>query len=80
MVARSTPSDGTVQVGIQQRGDGFVQICVADTGCGIEAAHLPKVLGRPCHVFCTAWKFFRCISSPGPGILTLSRTLRLLHT
>jgi signal transduction histidine kinase len=41
-----TPSGGEVGVDVQQRDDGFVQICVADTGCGIEISQLPKVFDR----------------------------------
>lgn len=38
-----TPPDGRVAVNFQLTPDGFVQTCVADTGCGIDPDHLGTV-------------------------------------
>lgn len=38
-----TPRDGTVSVSITHEDGGDVRVCVADTGCGIEPEHLPRV-------------------------------------
>lgn len=38
-----TPSGGRVTVECCVSPDGFVQTCVADTGCGIESSHLPNI-------------------------------------
>jgi signal transduction histidine kinase/HAMP domain-containing protein len=38
-----TPPDGRVTVDCQMTPDGFVQTCVADTGCGIDPSHLGTV-------------------------------------
>ncbi len=35
-----TPPDGRVTVDFQMTPDGFVQTCIADTGCGIDPGHL----------------------------------------
>jgi signal transduction histidine kinase/HAMP domain-containing protein len=40
---RFTPSGGRITVGFQTIPGGFVQTCVADTGCGIDPAHLGKL-------------------------------------
>lgn len=41
-----TPAGGEVRVEVQPGGDGFVQVCVADTGCGIQASEIDKVFKR----------------------------------
>jgi signal transduction histidine kinase len=41
-----TPAGGEVRVEAEAQGDGFVQICVADTGCGIEPSQLHKIFDR----------------------------------
>lgn len=56
------------------RDDGFVQICVADTGCGIQPHELDRVFDR----------FFRGESAPsetqGAGLgLTITKSLVELH-
>lgn len=38
-----TPSGGQVTIETSVSQSGFVQTCVADTGCGIDAAHLPNI-------------------------------------
>ncbi|MGE0469634.1 MAG: ATP-binding protein [Nitrospira sp.] len=38
-----TPSGGQVTIETSVSQSGFVQNCVADTGCGIDAAHLPNI-------------------------------------
>jgi len=38
-----TPSGGQVTIELSVSQSGFVQTCVADTGCGIDAAHLPNI-------------------------------------
>ncbi len=40
---RFTPSGGRITVRFQTIPGGFVQTCVADTGCGIDPAHLGKL-------------------------------------
>lgn len=41
-----TGRGGNIQVMTQAREDGFLQICVADTGCGIRPDELPKVFDK----------------------------------
>lgn len=41
-----TPSGGVVSVTIRPRNDGSVEVDVSDTGCGIEAKHLPMLFDR----------------------------------
>jgi signal transduction histidine kinase len=38
-----TPDGGTIQVGARRPAEGGVQICVRDSGIGIDAAHLPHL-------------------------------------
>ncbi len=38
-----TPSGGQVTIETSVSQSGFVQSCVADTGCGIDVAHLPNI-------------------------------------
>lgn len=38
-----TPPGGSVTVEFCEAPPGFVQICVADTGCGIDPSHLPHI-------------------------------------
>lgn len=38
-----TPAGGHVSVHIEPASEGFIQLCVADTGCGIPPEHLDKV-------------------------------------
>lgn len=38
-----TPSGGQVTIETSVSQSGFVQTCVADTGCGIDVAHLPNI-------------------------------------
>jgi len=69
-----TPTGGEVRVESQVQEDGFVQICVADTGCGIPPHELDKVFGR----------FFRGESAPaearGTGLgLTITKSLVEMH-
>jgi signal transduction histidine kinase len=69
-----TLSGGRVRVESQVREDGFVQICVVDTGCGIPPHELDKVFER----------FFRGESAPaearGTGLgLTISKSLVEMH-
>lgn len=69
-----TPPRGEIRVESQMRDDGFVQICVADTGCGIQPHELDRVFDR----------FFRGESAPsearGAGLgLTITKSLVELH-
>jgi signal transduction histidine kinase/HAMP domain-containing protein len=41
-----TPKGGEVRLSVQRRDDGYVQFCVADTGCGIAAHEIGKVFER----------------------------------
>lgn len=41
-----TPPHGTVSVTAEVDADGFVQICIADTGCGIAPEHLPRIFNE----------------------------------
>lgn len=41
-----TPPEGWVTVGAQQVGDGWVELSVADTGCGIEQEDVPRIFER----------------------------------
>lgn len=38
-----TPADGHVTVEFRVSQPGFVQTCIADTGCGIDSSHLPNI-------------------------------------
>jgi len=38
-----TPSGGRVMVEFSVSNPGFVQTCVADTGCGIDSSHVPNI-------------------------------------
>jgi signal transduction histidine kinase len=40
---RFTPSGGRISVDFKATPEGFVQTCVADTGCGIDPGHLGKL-------------------------------------
>jgi signal transduction histidine kinase len=42
----SSPSGGRVTVEFHPTSTGFVQICVADTGCGIDPDHLSKIFNE----------------------------------
>jgi len=69
-----TPPRGEIRVESQMRDDGFVQICVADTGCGIARHEIDKVFER----------FFRGDSVPsearGAGLgLAITKSLVELH-
>ena len=52
-----TPAGGEVRIELKAAPEGFVQVCVADTGCGIPEAEIP-------HVF---EKFYRGTSSSPEG-------------
>lgn len=41
-----TPEGGDIRVEFQKRTDDFVQICVADTGCGIPSSEVGKVFDK----------------------------------
>ncbi len=41
-----TPRGGRVSIALTVRTDGFVEVCVADTGCGIALHELPKVFNE----------------------------------
>ena len=41
-----TPAQGTVTVTAERAHDGLVQVCVADTGCGIAPEHLPRIFNE----------------------------------
>jgi len=41
--SKFTPPGGRITVDFQTTPEGFVQICVADTGCGIDPEHLEKL-------------------------------------
>jgi two-component system sensor histidine kinase/response regulator len=41
-----TPEGGEVTVDITARDDGFAQICVVDTGCGIAPYEVPRVFNE----------------------------------
>ena len=43
---RFTPPGGCVAVSFSTTPDGLVQICVADTGCGIDPEHLAKIFNE----------------------------------
>lgn len=69
-----TSAGGTIQLTAQVQHDGFVQICVSDTGCGISPEELPKIFE----------KFFRGESTPsgirGAGLgLAIVKSLVELH-
>ena len=69
-----TPRDGKVWVETRVRDDGFLECCVADTGCGIPLDEIDKVFD----------KFFRGESVPadarGAGLgLAITKTLVELH-
>jgi signal transduction histidine kinase len=69
-----TPKHGEVIVMSEYRQDGFVQICVSDTGCGIPPQEIPKVFD----------KFYRGESAPaevrGAGLgLAIAKSLVELH-
>ena len=69
-----TPAGGTIRVESQVRDDGFLQICVADTGCGIPPQELGKVFER----------FFRSeltsAETRGAGLgLAIAKSLVELH-
>lgn len=69
-----TPPGGTIQIATREKDDGFLQICVSDTGCGIGPEELPRVFE----------KFFRGHSTPtdvrGAGLgLAIVKSLVELH-
>jgi signal transduction histidine kinase len=69
-----TPRGGDVRISARRRDDGFVQVCVADTGCGIPSAECRKVFE----------KFYRGESAPpeaqGAGLgLAITKSLVELH-
>jgi len=69
-----TPKGGTITAEAQAGPQGFVQICVSDTGCGIAPEELPKVFER----------FYRGESVPmenrGAGLgLAITKNLVELH-
>ena len=69
-----TPKGGTITAEAQAGPQGFVQICVSDTGCGIASEELPKVFER----------FYRGESVPmenrGAGLgLAITKNLIELH-
>ena len=41
-----TPPGGEIRVEVERQDDGFVQFCVADTGCGIPAGDVAKVFDK----------------------------------
>ncbi|HEY7531251.1 MAG TPA: GAF domain-containing sensor histidine kinase, partial [Nitrospiraceae bacterium] len=41
-----TPPGGHVTVAFSPTSNGFVQTCIADTGCGIDPGHLPKIFNE----------------------------------
>ena len=41
-----TPKGGEVRLDAHVRDDGYVQFCIADTGCGIAAHEIPRVFER----------------------------------
>ena len=43
---RFTPPGGRVTISFSRTPDGLVQICVADTGCGIDPEHLVKIFNE----------------------------------
>ena len=43
---RFTPAGGRVTIEFCPTSTGFVQTCVADTGCGIDPEHLPKIFNE----------------------------------
>jgi signal transduction histidine kinase len=69
-----TPKGGTITAEAQAGPQGFVQICVSDTGCGIAPEELPKVFER----------FYRgesvAIENRGAGLgLAITKNLVELH-
>jgi len=69
-----TPKGGTILAEAQAGPQGFVQICVGDTGCGIAAEELPRVFER----------FYRgesvAIENRGAGLgLAITKNLVELH-
>ena len=58
-----TPPGGRITVDFQTTPEGFVQTCVADTGCGIDPGHIEKLFNEfskvpsaiPCRSGGSAW-------------------------
>lgn len=69
-----TPRGGMIQVKTEMNKDGYLQICVADTGCGIHPEDLPRVFE----------KFYRGqgvpSETPGAGLgLAIVKSLVEIH-
>lgn len=43
---RFTPPEGRITIEFETTQDGYVQVCVADTGCGIQPEHFPKLFNE----------------------------------
>jgi two-component system sensor histidine kinase/response regulator len=69
-----TPPSGTVQISLSHKNSKWVQVCVADTGCGVAQDELENIFER----------FYRSPSGPhqskGAGLgLAISKSLVELH-
>ena len=64
-----TDPGGEVEVHARRRPEGWVQLCVSDTGCGIPAGDLPKVFDS----------FYRGRTGEGGVGLGLAITRRLVE-
>jgi len=70
-----TPAGGTVTLSLNLRPDGWVRVCVADTGIGISSEDLP-------HIFDRFWRVDRARTrkAGGSGLgLSIARSIAEAH-